>query len=54
MKKENTYRMCPGVGCPLKETCVRFQADDTKLTSSDFFGTPFDNFTNKCKYYKNK
>lgn len=46
-------KLCPGAGCPLKENCERFQPE-VKLTKDDFFGTPFNNFTDKCKYFITK
>lgn len=46
--------MCPGVGCPLKETCQRLEEDNSKLTKTDFFGTPWNNWLNKCKYFIKK
>ncbi len=45
-----TYKLCPAEGCPLKESCVRFKPEE-KLKHSDFFSTPFNNFTESCKYY---
>ncbi len=36
-------------GCPLKDNCTRYKIDGHY---SEFMGsTPFNNFTNKCKYY---
>lgn len=42
-------KQCPGEGCPVKQTCTRYE-EKALLTKYDFFGTPWNNLEWKCKY----
>ena len=41
---------CEGKGCPLKETCYRFTAVDSKFMQSYFTETPYNKEKENCKY----
>jgi hypothetical protein len=58
MKQKKSYVLCEGTGCPLKETCARYQEDLNRRTTNYFEPVPyqhnkpvpFKNGTN-CFYY---
>ena len=42
---------CVGTGCPMKQTCLRYTAEDKKPAQDYLAGIPYDHGKKTCDYY---
>jgi hypothetical protein len=48
----NNITKCVGIDCPLRETCMRFNAPKNSEYTSYFSDTPYDHKNQRCIHFK--